>query len=278
MVKIKLTPIRYRRSIYWWAVVLLAIYGLQVSNYFLTIFTEAAKEYLDLYSYVLTFTAMLLLWTTNLWRADNTTARALSRKAFYWINFIIFANLSILLYVNNPISTNTSTWIILGLSTLGIISGIIAAIMGYFNIDIIPEKSDETDINKTFINNYVYLWASSMLAVFYAMAVETYFNYLNETLFGILNILCLQGAVFFLLSLYEFKTNNTYFENDNKKRSVSRTIMPWMYNLSISLLLFFFVVNIIPQENILSQLIVCISLITNSIFALLLIIGKFNKQ
>lgn len=278
MAQIKLTSIRYRRSIYWWVTILLTVYSLQVTNFFITLFTGEAKEYFDFYSYVLTLTSMLLLWMTNLWRADNTTARAVSRKAFYWINFIIFANLSILLYVNSQSSPNIYIWIIVGITALGILSGIIAALSGCFNIDIIPEKNEEPDTNKTFINNHVYIWAGAMLVVFYAMALEKYFNYLNETLFGILNILCLQGAVFFLLSLYEFKTNNTYFENDNKKRSVSRTIMPWMYNLSISLLLFFFVVNIIPQENILSQLIVCISLITNSIFALLLIIGKFNKQ
>ena len=278
MTLVKLTPIRYRRSIFWWPVVLIVVYALQVSNFFMSFFTGEAKEYLDMYSYVLTLISMLSLWLNSCWRADNATARAVSRKAFYWINFIAFANLAILLYVNSQSSANTCVWTILGITAIGILAGIIATIKGCFNLDIMPEKPDETDINKAFINNDVYLWAGSMLAVFYVIATNFYFNYLNDTIYSFLNIFCLQGAVFFLLNFYGKKTRKALFENNDRKRTVSRTIMPWMYSLSISQLLFYFVIGIIPQESIPSRLIVCISITINTIFTILLCFGRFRKK
>ena len=277
MGQIKLTPIRLDRGIYVWALVLMIVFVAQVSNFMFQFLLGEARELLNFYSFVVVAIGMLSIWITS-WHVDAKEPKGVAYNILLWLNFLIFSILAILLFVNPQQNWTASAVAIISITSVGNIGASVYAMMGKFerNVGVVDNIGDK--YISTRINSSIYYWVVTMLVVFYAIVLHHVFNLLPEEIYNFISFVSFAFSLWFMLSVARKNARMKWEASDLDTKAVSGSIIKWAMVVSVTLLWNRLVLDIVEPSRVLYNVSVIVSSIVNSIFLVLLLLGKFRVE
>ena len=277
MGQIKWTPIRLDRGIYAWALVLMIVFVAQVSNFMFQFLLDKARELLNFYSFVVVAIGMLSIWITS-WHVDAKEPKGVAYNILLWLNFLIFSILAILLFVNPQQSLTTSAVAIISITSVGNIGASVYAMMGKFerNVDVVDNIGYKCI--PTRISSSIYYWVVTMIVVFYVIVLHHVFNLLPEEIYNFISFTSFVFSLWFMLSVARKNARMKWEASDLDTKAVSGSIIKWAMVVSVTLLWNRLVVDIVEPSGVLYNVSVIVSSIVNSIFLVLLLLGKFRVR
>lgn len=116
-----------------------------------------------------------------------------------------------------------------------------------------------------------------LIPLFYLQAIDCIFNIFSGDVKDFLNTLFFTAAVLKFPPFFK-KRRDTFIEEEITNEGIDTKILPWLYILCLSMICIWLFEYLFEPKGLFMTIFIGTSLIVNSIFAILLIIGKFNKQ
>lgn len=123
----------------------------------------------------------------------------------------------------------------------------------------------------------IYWMPAVLLPLFYLQAADCIFNLFSGDIKGLLQTFCYMIPLLKLPPLNK-KRRALFIEEEITKEGISTKILSWVYILCVSMICIWLIGFFFEPQGLFLKIFVGISCVVNSIFAILLIIGKFNKQ